>query len=331
MRNMKMYIEPSRRLFLSTAAISSLGLACSAWSQAYPSRPVVLIVPSAAGGAADSISRAMADELSKRLKQAVVVENLGGGSGAIGVQKLIRAAPDGYTLLLGNTTDLIVTPIVNRAAGYLPKDVTPIAKVGGTMLALVVRPGLNVRTTDELVALARSKPDGLTMGLTGTTSLQAFAAAAFYRATGTKMINVPYRGGAPLLNDLMGGQVDVSITALPGVLPHLPSGKLQALSVLGPKRAFSAPDIPSIDESKTAQGVHVGIWAALVAPPNLPAEIRNTLYSALNEVLSNKSFVDARSKMGDILVQPTDPGELARLLASEEPRFRALAAGMKLE
>jgi tripartite-type tricarboxylate transporter receptor subunit TctC len=325
------FISPRRRQFITLATLSTLGITSRVRAQSYPSKPVTLIVPSAAGGAADSISRAVSDELGKRLKQPVIVENVGGGSGAIGVQKLMRAAPDGYTVLIGNTTDLVVTPIVNRSAGYLPRDYTTIAKLGGTHLSLVVRPGLNVKTTDELVSLARSKPDALTIGLTGTTSLQAFAAAAFVRATGIKLVTVAYKGGAPLLIDLMGGQVDLAITALPGVQSYVSSGKLVALAVLSPQRAPSAPDIPTVDESTTAKGVHVGIWAALVAPPKLPPEIRRTLYEALDDVLRDKAFIDTRAKMGDQLVPPAGSDELAQLLASEEIRFRALAAGMKFE
>jgi tripartite-type tricarboxylate transporter receptor subunit TctC len=152
---------------------------------------------------------------------------------------------------------MVVTPIANPSAGYATRDFTPIAKVGLTPMALVARPGLGVATVDQLVAQAKARPNGLTLGITGSASLQAFAAVALQRAAGVDLLAVPYKGGAPLLNDLLGGQVDLAvIAALPGAMPHVRAGKLVALGLLSDKRATAAPDIPTVNESASVKGVN---------------------------------------------------------------------------
>ena len=297
----------------------------------FPERPITLVVPNAAGGAADNLARAFAEELAGRLGQPVVVENVGGASGALGALRVLRATPDGHTLLFGTTSDMVVTPIANRAAGYAPRDFTPIAKVGITQMVLVARPGLGVTSLDQLVALARQKPDGLTVGTTGTASLQAFAAVALQRAAGIDLLGVPYKGGAPLMNDLLAGQVDLAIAALPGALPHVRAGKLVALGLLSDKRAAAAPDIPTVNESAAVKGVQIEIWAALAGPPKLPAPVVDAIARATTVLLTDKAFVERRAKVGDQTPPVESPAEFARFLAAEEQRFRTLATGMKLE
>ena len=297
----------------------------------FPERPITLVVPNAAGGAADNLARAFAEELAGRLGQPVVVENVGGASGALGAQRVLRAAPDGHTLLFGTTSDMVVTPIANRTAGYAPRDFTPIAKVGITQMLLVARPGLGVAGLDQLVALARQKPDGLSVGITGSASLQAFAAVALQRAAGIDLLGVPYKGGAPLMNDLLAGQVDLAVTALPGALPHVRAGKLVALGLLSDKRAAAAPDIPTVNESAAVKGVQIEIWAALAGPPKLPASVVDAIARATSGLLTDKAFIERRAKMGDQTPPVESPAEFARFLAAEEQRFRTLATGMKLE
>jgi tripartite-type tricarboxylate transporter receptor subunit TctC len=321
--------RPARRALLAAATLLPL-LPLHAHA-AYPDRPITLVVPNAAGGAADNLARSMAEELSLRLKQPVVVENVGGASGALGAQKVLRAAPDGHTLLFGTTSDMVVTPIANRSAGYTARDFTPIAKVGVTPMTLVARPGLGVQHVDQLVALARSKPNGVSIGTTGNASLQAFAAVALQRAAGIDLLGVPYKGGAPLLNDLLGGQIDLGVLTLPGALAQVRAGKLVMLGLLWPQRAGSAPEMPTVNESATVKGVSVEIWAALAGPPGLPAPVVDRLSRAVQEMLADKAFAERRAKLGDMAVPYESPAEFARFLQAEDERYRALAKGLKLE
>jgi len=297
----------------------------------YPDKPVTLIVPNAAGGAADNLARAFAEELAPRLGQPVVVENVGGASGALGAQRVLRAAPDGYTLLFGTTSDMVVTPIANRLAGYAPGDFTPIAKVGVTQMMLVARPGLGVSSVDQLVALARQRANALSVGTTGHASLQAFAAVSLQRAAGIDLLGVPYKGGAPMVTDLLAGQIDLAVGAVPTMLSHVRAGKLVALGVLSDQRAAAAPEIPSVNESAAVKGVQMEIWAGLAGPRGLPAPVLEALSRAVQALLTDKAFIERRARNGDLTPPFQPPAEFARFLAAEEQRFRTLATGMKLE
>jgi tripartite-type tricarboxylate transporter receptor subunit TctC len=321
--------SPLRRRFFTAVLALAAG---ASWAQSsYPDKPITLVVPNAAGGAADSLARGMAEELTKRLGQTVIVENVGGASGALGAQRVLRSSPDGYTLLFGTTSDMVVTPIANRAAGYSVRDFTPIAKVGVTPMTILARPGLGVANMDQMVALARQKPNGLSVGTTGSASLQAFATVALQRAAGIDLLGVPYKGGAPLLNDLLGGQLDLGVITLPAALAQVRSGKLTMLGVLSDKRHASAPDMPTVNESQAVKGVVVEIWAALAGPANLPAAVTERLSRAVQAVLTDKEFTDRRAKMGDMAVPYQTPAEFAQFLKAEDERYRALATGLKLE
>lgn len=321
-----------RRWVLGLAAVSMALAAGAARSQAgYPDKPITLVVPNAAGGAADNLARSIAEELSKRLGQTVIVENIGGASGAIGAQRVLRSAPDGYTLLFGTTSDMVVTPIANRTAGYSVRDFTPIAKVGVTPMTLVARPGLGATTLDQMVELARRKLNGLSVGTTGSASLQAFATVALQRAAGIDLLGVPYKGGAPLLNDLLGGQLDLGVLTLPAALAQVRAGKLAMLGVLADKRPSSAPDLPTVNESTSGKGVDVAIWAAIAGPANLPPPVVDRLSKAVQAVLADAEFSERRAKLGDMAVPYQTAAEFGRFLAAEDERYRALATGLKLE
>jgi tripartite-type tricarboxylate transporter receptor subunit TctC len=308
------------------------GLSC-AWlparAQGYPDKPISLVVPNAAGGALDSLARSIADELGKRLKQNLVVENLGGASGAIAAQKVLRANPDGYTLLFGSSSDMVVTPAANRQAGYTTRDFTPIARMGITPMTLVARPGLNVNSVDELVALARKPGTSLSIGTTGNQSLQAFAAVALGRAMNVEFLHVPYKGGSLIINDMLGGQIDLSAMALPTAVAHVRSGKLKMLGLLSQQRSPVVPDFPTVNESQAVKDVVIEIWAALAAPGKLPPAIAEKLHAAAMDVLRDKEFSERRMKLGDMPAPQSSLSEFARFLAAEEARFASLAAGLK--
>ena len=321
-----------RRRWLAALAMALILPAGLAVAQApYPARALTLVVANAAGGAADNLARRVADELGKRLGQTIVVENVGGASGALGAQRVLRAAPDGYTLLFGTTSEMVVTPIANRAAGYTARDFTPIGKVGVTPMTLVARNGLGVGTADQLAALARRKPNGLSVGTTGHASLQAFAAVALQRAAGIDLLGVPYKGGAPIVNDLLADQIDLGVMTLPASLPLVRSGKLVMMGVLSAQRSAAAPDLPTLQESQAFKGVAVEIWAALAGPPGLPAPVVERLSHALKDLLGDTDFNERRIKLGDMPVPYATAADFGRFLLAEDERYRALATGLKLE
>jgi tripartite-type tricarboxylate transporter receptor subunit TctC len=305
--------ELPRRALLAAAvgALSALTAPALAQPGGYPEKPITLIVPNAAGGAADNLARSFAEELTRRLGQTVIVENVGGASGAIGAQRVLRSTPDGYTLLFGTTSDMVVTPIANKAAGYSVRDFTPIAKVGVTPMTLMARPSLGVTNIDQLVALARQKPNGLTVGTTGNASLQAFATVALQRAAGIDLLGVPYKGGAPLLNDLLGGQLDLGVATLPAAIAQVRAGKLTMIGVLSDKRHPAAPEMPTVNESQSVKGVSVEIWAAIAGPAGLPAAVVDRLGRAVQATLADKDYTERRAKLGDASVPYVPPAEFA--------------------
>ncbi len=316
---------PARRLVLAFLAVLSLSV------QAFPDKPITLVVPNPAGGAADNLARGFAEEMGKRLKQSVIVENVGGASGALGAQKVLRAAPNGYTLFFGTTSDMVVTPIANAGAGYATKDFTPIALVGLTPMALVARNTLGVAGIDPLIAMAKAKPNGLTVGTTGNSSFQAFATVALQKAAGIDLLAVPYKGGAPLTTDLLGGQIDLAVMAMPGAMPHVRAGKLTLLGLLIDKRLPSAPDVQTINEGSQVKGVSMQIWAGIAGPAGLPADVVDILNATVRDILVDKDFNERRLKNGDLPVAPLSAAEFGKFLGAETDKFRKLASGMKLE
>jgi len=329
------FSRPSRRTVVlgMASAVLTLGTAFTpaVFAQAYPQRPVTLVVPNAAGGAADLLARGVAEQMSKQLKQPVIVENMGGASGAIAAQKVLRSTPDGYTLLFGTTSDVVVTPLTVTSAGYSTKDFTPIGQVGVTPMTLVATNRLKITNIDQLIALAREKPGQLSIGTTGSASLQAFAAAAVMKAANIDLIPVAYRGGAPIATDLISGQIDLAVMAMPGALPHARAGRLALLGVLAPQRASVAADVPSVNESTQVDGVAVEIWAGLLGPANLPAPIVERLNAAIQAMLQDPEFAAWRTARGDMPVTPRPAADFARFVASEEAAYRALSASLKAE
>lgn len=226
---------------------------------------------------------------------------------------------------------MVVTPIANRAAGYSVRDFTPLAKVGVTPMTITARPSLGVASLDALVVLARQKPNGLSVGTTGNASLQAFATVALQRAAGIDLLGVPYKGGAPLLNDLLGGQLDLGVMTLPAALAQVRSGKLVMLGVLSDKRQASAPDLPTANESQSVKGVVVEIWAALAGPPQMPGSVVDRISRVVQAILTDKEFTERRARLGDTAVPYQTPAEFGHFLLAEDERYRALASGLKLE
>lgn len=319
-------------LFLRRSLLAALLAAAlaPAWSQAYPEKPITLVVPYPAGASVDRIGRALAVELGKRLRTPVVVENIGGASGTIGAKKVQRAPADGYTLLVGSVNDLMVGPAALRS-GYAVRDFTPIAKLSTNSTVLVAHPALPAGNADELAALAKAAKEPLLLGVAGSAMMQTIGGTLVADAAGFKLSPVVYKGGAPLLNDLVGGQVQVGTIALTGALPMIRAGKLKALGVISARRDPTAPEIPTVNEGKAVRGAEADLWTGLFGPAALPAPVVARLAAAMRELLSDPAYREAEFKAGSLASEPGEPKDFEQYLLREESRLRPLLAGLKAE
>jgi tripartite-type tricarboxylate transporter receptor subunit TctC len=316
-----------RRLLIALAVAA---LAPPAWSQAYPSKPITLIVPYPAGAAVDRVGRSLAVELGKRLGQAVVVDNVPGASGTIGAKKAQRSPADGYTLLLGTVNDMLVAPAALKA-GYSSQDFTPIAKLSLNSTVLVAHPSLPANNVDELAALAQRAKAPLLSGATGSAMMQTMGGTLVADAAGFKIEHISYKGGTPLLNDLLGGQVMVGTIALTSALPMIRDGKLKALGIISEHRDPTAPQIPTVNEGKLVKGVSADLWTGLVGPANLPAPIVARLASAVRDILADPAYRAGEFKAGSVVVEAGDPQGFAKYLRQEEARLQPLLANIKVD
>ncbi|HEX6704050.1 MAG TPA: tripartite tricarboxylate transporter substrate binding protein [Albitalea sp.] len=312
------------------ALILLLALSPFARSQGYPDKPITLVVPFPPGAVTDRVGRDVGAELSRRLGQPVVVENVAGASGMLGAKRVLRAPADGYTLLMGTVNDMVVAPVVMKA-DYSAVDFTPITKVSSPTTVLVAHASFPANTAEELVAHARKSTAPIPLGVTGVAMLQTIGGEMFAAKAGFKFTLVPYKGGAPLLHDLVGGQVPLATVALPSALPLIREGKLKSLGILSTHRDPAAPELPTVNEGRSVKGVEADLWLALVGPPRLPAAVVARLSAAMREVLADRAFRDAQMRAGSVLVDYEEPEAFGRFLAGEQERVRELAAHVKSE
>src|SRR5262245_26242933 len=262
-----------RRNFLHLAAGAAALPAVSriAMAQAYPSRPVRLIVPFAPGGATDTVARLMGQWLSERLGQPFVIENRSGGGTNIGTEAVVRASPDGYTLLMVGTTQAINATLYDKLNFNFIGDITPVASVIRVAIVLVVNPSVPAKTVPELIAYAKANPRKLNMASPGTGSSPHVSGELFKMMAGVDMVHVPYRSGGPALTDLLGGQVQVMFVTTVSSVEYIKAGRLRALAVTTATRSKALPDIPTVAEF--VPGYEASTWYGVGAPKATPAEI----------------------------------------------------------
>lgn len=261
------------------AAAALAASVCRAQADVYPSQPIKLIVPFAAGGGNDGIARLLGQLLSDELKQPVVVENRPGAGGKLGVEQGLRAAPDGYTLtLISNSYS--VNPSLYRLPFDPVRDMTPIGMIARAPFFVSVNPGVLVQTLADLVELARKKPGGLSYASSGTGGISHLAMEALLKTAGISMVHVPYKGSAPALTDTVAGQVDAMLTTAGSTLPYREDKRLKVLAVTLPQRVASAPDIPTVREAGVPYDVTV--WYGIIAPKGVPPQVQARLNAAVN-------------------------------------------------
>jgi len=320
-----------RALFVFLAALAAVP---AVLAQAWPTRTVSIVVPFAPGGPTDVIARLLAQHMGGTLGQTVVVENLAGANGNIGVGKVARAAPDGYTLSIGHWSTHVVNGAVYKLSHDVLKDFEPIAPISTNAYLIVARNDLPAKDLQGLVAWLKANPDKASEGTAGAGSPQHVGGVFFQNLTGTRFQFVPYRGAAPAMQDLLAGQIDLIIDDPTNALPHVRAGKIKAFAVTARERLAAAPDIPTVDEAGLA-GFYFSRWHALWAPRGTPRDVIARLNAALVAALADPAI---RARMADLgqeifpRAQQT-PEALAQLQKAEIEKWWPVirAAGIRAE
>jgi tripartite-type tricarboxylate transporter receptor subunit TctC len=305
--------------------------ACSSVANAYPERPIRIVLGFPAGGGADVVLRTVTPGLAEELGQPVIVDNRPGAGGNLGMDAVAKAAPDGYTLLMA-APGLATNASLYENLPFDPaRDFTPVGMVSSVPNVLVVNPALPVHTVAQLIDYAKEHPGELNYASSGIGTSLHLAGALFERDAGVKLTHVPYRGGPAATNDLISGQVQMMFNVLPLAVPQIKAGKLRALAVTGPTRSPALPDVPTMMEAGL-KGYTAITWNGIVAPAGTPAPIVNRLNAALQRVLDRPDVQKAFAGMGQDVVKDT-PEEFDAMLKAETAKWRQVieAAGIKAE
>ncbi|HOZ62886.1 MAG TPA: tripartite tricarboxylate transporter substrate binding protein [Burkholderiaceae bacterium] len=287
----------------------------------YPAKPIRLVVPFTPGGSTDILARAIGLELTKAWGQSVIIENVPGAGGSIGADKVAKAPADGYTLLMGHIGTLAVNPSLYPNLPYdAVKSFSPVAWVARVPNVLVVHPSVKANTVQELVALAKSKPGQLNYGSGGNGSAANLATEYFKVQTGTSMLHIPYRGTAPAVTDLVGGQIQVLFTGAPAVISQIKNGQVRALAVSSPKRVDALPDLPTVAETGYKE-FEADQWYGVVAPAGTPKEIVAKLNAQINLSLNSPELKTRLNNEGAIAT-PNTPEVFASLIQREIARWK---------
>jgi tripartite-type tricarboxylate transporter receptor subunit TctC len=322
------------RSMLATLAVAALGALAPglAWPQAYPAKPVRLIVPFPPGGSTDIVARIVAQKLGDRLGQQVVVENRGGAGGTIGTEVVARATPDGYTLGVASTSTHAVAPSVYTKLGYDPvKDFAPVSLVAVSPYLLVVHPDVQVKSLQEFVAYVKARPGKLNYASAGTGSTTHLAMEMLKSAAGLYIVHIPYNGNGPAGTAVIAGQVEALFGSLPAVLPHAKSGRVRPIAVGTPKRSPSLPDVPTVAESGFP-GFEASLWLAIMAPAGAPPAVVDRLHKEIVAVIGSPDAADALAKAGAEPISST-PAELAGMVKDGVGKYAKIVkqAGIKTE
>lgn len=314
-----------RRHALLALAASPLAGAGPVQAQAWPSKPVTLIVPFTAGGNVDTTARLIAQRLQDRLKHSVVIDNIAGAGGLVGVQRAVQAQPDGHTLVMAFDGPIAITKYINPAAvRFDPStDLMPVALTTTAPMVLVARNSLGVDSMTAMLALARRQPGRLSYATSGVGTVLHLAMEMIKQRAGIFAVHIPYRGGAQIATDVIGGQVDLAMMVSTSATPHVQAGRLKALAVTGAQRLPSLPGVPTLTELPDFKGLVVDSWTGVFAPARTPVAIVERLNTEINAVLA---MDEVRQKLaeGGAVVGRGDVASFARFIAAEQQRFAAI-------
>ncbi len=316
-------------------SIITSGCVLSAWAmpvhaQDYPARTITLVVPYPPGGGVDALARIVAEKLSVALGRQVVVDNRGGGGGLIGTRAVVKAAPDGYTLLLGHTGTIAINPSLYANAGYEPrKDFAAVGLIASMPVVLIAHPSFPARTIGDFIALARKEPGKHNVGTSAVGTGGYMAAELFKAAAGLDVAIIPYKGTAPVMNDLLGGHVPVAFGVIPPALGNIRAGKLRAIAVASPKRTALLPDTPTFAESGLP-GFEAVLHYGLLAPAGTPRPVVEKLNAALRRLVDTEEVAKRiRAEGGDPLTSSAD--QYSADIDREETKWSALIRKLNLK
>lgn len=312
---------------MATALATTLA-STSAMAQAWPSKPISLIVPFPAGGTTDVLARALAEKLQQNLSQPVIVESKPGAGATLGADFVAKAKPDGYTLLVGAVHHTIASSVYKKLPYDFQKDLAPITTIALVPNVLVVNAATPAKNVAELVALLKSQPGKHNYGSNGNGTAQHLIGTQFENMTGTDFSHIPYKGSAPLATDLLGGQITMSFDTVTPVLPHIKAGKLRPLAVTTAKRSSALPDVPTLDEAGL-KGFNIGTWFGVLAPAATPKDIVARLNTEMVKIIQSPEF---RKRMAEIGAEPIGDStdQMAAQIKSETEKFAKLVKDAKV-
>lgn len=308
------------------------GLALAAicnWSLAQTEKPLVIVVPTAAGGGNDAMARTIGQKMGVLLNRSVIVDNRAGANGALAAEFVAKAVPDGNTLMFGYIATHAMNPALQKLRYDPVKDFEPVGLVGYSPTLMVVNPSVKVKDVKDLVRVLKEKPDQFSVASAGNGTAPHFAAELFKLSTQTSLLHVPYKGSAPAVNDTIGGQTHVMFPSLFTGVPFVKTGRLQALAIAGNKRSILLPDVPTLKE-QGIEGVEVDQWYAIFAPAKTPKDVIVKLNQALNKVLNDKEIIKRIEGHGAD-VETSTPEELGDMVRKDLGKWRQVVQRAKLQ
>jgi tripartite-type tricarboxylate transporter receptor subunit TctC len=307
-----------------------LAVASIAGAQDYPSRPIKLVVPYGPGGAGDVIARIVSEQLGKELGTSVVVENKPGAGGMIGAQAVASARPDGYTVLLGNTTEMVVGPYLVKSPSYeTARDFRPVALAGYLPQLLIANPSVRATTIDEFIALAKANPGTYSYATAGTGSTAHIAGALLERLAGIKLLSIPYKGGAQAVADVLAGNVSIYFSGIPPAIGQVKSGKLVALGIAGTRPVASLPDVPLLATGSLAR-LDLTAWFGFFVPRDTPNDIVTLLHTKLRHIIDSP---DVQARLAGVGVEPgsmTMP-QFTDFVTNERKKYQAFLTELSIQ
>ncbi len=321
-----------RQWSIVLAGLLAVGGASSALAQAYPAKPIRLVVGFAPGGAADYVARSVGDALGRALGQPIVIENKAGAGSSIAADLVAKAAPDGYTLLIASPSSISVNPVLNPRLPYKPSDLQPVTKLTSSPLVIAVHPNTGIQSVKDLVAKARSTPGAMNVATAGNGSATHLGAALFAQVAGVKFTEIPYRGGGPAMQSVIAGDTQLYFGTPPSTLPHVQSGRVRGLGISAAERSALFPDLPGMREAGLPD-YDLDFWYGFFVPAGTPPAIVQKLFEATKTAMQQESVKAALAREGTEVSLSASPADYAAFLARDEKFWVKLVkdAGVKLD